>query len=75
MIRILYAFSWGNYPVFRDHYPNRPADLMVYNLDERAKRRLAQWLHNCPPNGYGKYVYYNIYSIFLFFMRFKGLIQ
>ena len=71
MIRVLFAFSWGDLPLFRDHYPGRPANLMQNNKDPRAVRRLAQWFHNPVADGqqYGQYTYYNIYSVFLFLLR------
>ncbi|KJA16332.1 hypothetical protein HYPSUDRAFT_207128 [Hypholoma sublateritium FD-334 SS-4] len=75
MIRVLYAYSWGGYSIFRD-YPGRPVDLLAppdhdLSTDERAPilKRVSQHFYS---DGSG---YPELYNIFLYAMRMRGVIQ
>lgn len=70
MVRILFAFSWGNYPLFH-HYPNRPDDIMVYSPENSAA--MNAWFHTLTGD-YGKDKCFNIYNVFLFAMKNAGIL-
>lgn len=67
LIRLFYAFSHGCYPLFRDHYRDRPTHL----TDDPAKmEELMQWFFgNVPGVSYEKEPYFNMYHLLLWTMR------
>lgn len=75
MVRALYAYSWGEYGIFVD-YPGRPADLLARpgdytTLEQRVPimKRVVQHFYE-DHRGYPE-----LYNIFLYAMRMKGIIQ
>ena len=75
MVRLLFAYSWGQSNVFAD-YPGRPHDVLAPpGLDatdeERAAKltRVSQHVHS-RTRGYQEY-----YNIFLYGMRMTGIIE
>lgn len=69
MIRVLYAFSWGDYPIFHS-YPGRPLDKIGYTTDNEKVRQLTQYFHSYTRrDDFATKRYFNIYDIFLFAMR------
>lgn len=75
IIRVLYAFSWADYPLFHA-YPNRPAEKMVYSTSAESLRQLKQYFHSYTKGkDYAKEKYYNIYDIFLFAMKHLNVVN
>jgi hypothetical protein len=73
MIRLLFAFSWGNYELFRDHYPGRPTAI-TDNRDRFSD--FEQWLFEYVPGvDYGPDKYFNMYHLFLWTMKRTGVIE
>lgn len=76
MLRVMYAFTWGNYADITDNFPNRPLNLLHFSDDDKDIRRMANWLHGVAPGrNYGRHECIRIYDIFLFVMRRRGVIE
>ncbi len=75
MLRVLYAFTWGNVDDIVQDFPGRPHNLMRISTDEQDMRRLGHWIHaTVPGHAYGSHEYVNMYEVFLFIMRKRGII-
>lgn len=75
VIRVLFAFSWGDYPLFQD-FPGRPTEITAYSANAVIFQNLLTWFHS-PAAGraYHKNTYYNIYHVFIFAMRNANIIE
>lgn len=63
---ILFALSWGEYPIFNG-YPGR--ERFQGHVDSQSVGDFADWLYQPHEQLDGKYTYCNIYHVFLWAIR------